>query len=433
MTSYKASLPPNMAQLNAQKLQESARSFDAETNGVINDNTDRHDAFSGEFNRNRHSGEIYTNDSMMFSIDSPINDRRLEQKYKRMQEIAAATTATLKDVANEISDPETGKTIINANYNNVWFCQHVYMLFSMGRIFDRNDQEFYNTVNTYFDADSGVYLNCYHDTMNYKDDLVKKVERQIGIDNGNYHLLLVLIVYGKPKELENPPEYLFASSGIVKWAIEADEIKEIMMTFLGKYGLVTQTEIPHKIPARISGRRDDNTLMDQKFKLHSEIDWNSEPNRMLFSDLDYRNHRDEDFAQRQRMCEDPRISGKRERPSKNRTAGTLYQQIHNASQKADTVPQYAKQVIISKMVENTMPSDYIGAEPYNTDKEDRDNKRVRHYQIYDDRSKTPTKTPVKPNPMSGDYSMLYDYGVDAKLDLKSTGVKRPPGRVVQGF
>ena len=433
MTSYKASLPPNMAQLNAQKLKESTQSFDAEINGVVNDNTDRHDAFTDKFNRNREATSTYTDGSIMFGLDSPINDQRLAQKYKRLNEIAAATTETLKDVENIIEDPETGKTIINANYNNVWFSQHVYMLFSMGRIFDKDDQSFFKTVNTYFDTDSGVYLSCHHDVMNYKDDLVKKIERQIGIDNGNYHLLLVLVVYGKEKALENPPENLFASAGIVKWAIDADEIKEIMMTFLSKYGFTTQTEIPHKIPARISGRRDNNTLMDQKFKLHSEIDWNSEPNRMLFSDLDYRNHRDEDFAQRQRICEDPRISGKRERPSKNRTSSTLYNQIYAASQRADTVPQYAKQVVISKMVESAIPSDYIGAEPYNRDEDDKGNMRVRNYQIYEDRTKNPSKVPVKPNPLAGDYSMLYDYGVDAKLDIKSTGVKRPPGRVIQGF
>ncbi len=422
-----------MAQLNAQKLKESAQSFDAEINGVVNDNTDRHDAFTDKFNRNRQAGETYTNDSMMFSMDSPINDQRLAQKYRRLEEIASTTTATLKDVENIIEDPATGKTIINANRSNVWFSQHVYMLFSMGRIFDKNDQSFFKTVNTYFDTDSGIYLNCHHDIMNYKDDLVKKIERQIGIDNGNYHLMLVLVVYGQEKALEDPPENLFATAGIVKWAIEADEIKEIMMTFLSKYGFATRTEIPHKIPSVVSGRRDSNTLMDQKFKLHSEIDWNSEPNRMLFSDLDYRNHRDEDFAQRQRICEDPRISGKRERPSKNRTSSTLYQQIHEASQKADTVPQYAKQVVISKMVENTMPSDYIGAEPYNVDEDDRGNMRVRNYQIYEDRSKMSSKATVKPNPLAGDYSMLYDYGVDAKMDLTSTSVKRPPGRIVQGF
>ena len=422
-----------MAQLNAKKLKESAQSFDAETNGIVNDNTDRHNAFTNKFNRNRQASETYTNESMMFTMDSPINDQRLAQKYKRLEEVAAATTATLKEVENIIEDPETGKTIINANYNNVWFSQHVYMLFSMGRIFDKNDQSFFKTVNTYFDTDSGIYLSCHRDVMNYKDDLVKKIERQIGIDNGNYHLMLVLIVYGKEEALENPPENLFASAGIVKWAIEADEIKEIMMTFLHKYGFATRSNVPHKIPSVISGRRDSNTLMDQKFKLHSEIDWNSEPNRMLFSDLDYRNHRDEDFAQRQRICEDPRISGKRERPTKNRTGGTLYQQIYNAGQRADTVPRSAKQVVISKMVENTMPSDYIGAEPYNRDEEDRGNMRVRNYQVYEDRTKNASKVSVKSNPMSGDYSMLYDYGVDAKMDLKSTGVKRPPGRVIQGF
>ena len=422
-----------MTQLNIRRLRESAQSFDAETNGVINKNTDRHDAFSGTFNQNREANKTYTNDSMMFSMESPLNDKRLAEKYKRVTELSNAASKLLKEVAHEVTDSSTGKTIINANYNNVWFSKHVYMLFSMGRIFDKDDQEFYKTVNNYFNKDNEMYIDCIHDTMNYKDDLIQKIEKHIGIENGNYHLLLVIVVYGKKEELEKPPEYLFASEGIVKWAIESDEIKEIMLTFLNKYGLAVRSSIPHKIPARISGRRDNNTLMDQKFKLHSDIDWNSEPNRALFSDLRYRNNRDEEFAQRQRMNEDPRISGKRERPSKNRTMNTLYQQINIASKKADTVPQSGKQVVISKMVENTIPSDYIGAAPFNTDTDDAEHRRVRNYQLYDDRLKQPSKVSAKPNPMSGDYSLLYDYGVDAKMNLSSTAVKRPPGRAVQGF
>lgn len=432
MTSYKASLPPNLYELNVKKLQESAKSFDAETNGIINKNTDRHSAFTNKFNQNREVLGTYTNDSMMFSMDSPINDKRLAEKYKRFTEISNATTEMLKDISNDINDPKTGRKIINANYDNIWFSQHVYMLFSFGRIFDNNDKAFHSTVNNYFNKDNEIYLDCRHDTMNYKDELIQKIERQIGIENGNYHLLLVIIVYGKT-DTEEPPEELFSVTGIVKWAIESDEIKEIMLTFLNKYGLAIQTEVPHKIPARISGRRDDNTMMNQKFKLHSEIDWNSGPNRMLFSDLDYRNHRDEDFAARQRFAEDSRISGKRERPSKNRTSDTLYKQIYNDSQKASTVPQYGKQVVISKMVENITPSDYIGAAPFNIDSAEAEHQRVHNYQLYDDRLKEPSKVSTKPNPLSGDYSMLHDYGVDSKMTLTSTAVKRPPGRIVQGF
>ena len=128
MTSYKASLPPNLYESNMKKLQESAKSFDAETNGIINKNTDRHSAFTNKFNQNREALGTYTNDSMMFSMDSPINDKRLAEKYKRFTEISNATTEMLKDISNDINDPETGKKIINADYNNIWFTQHVYML-----------------------------------------------------------------------------------------------------------------------------------------------------------------------------------------------------------------------------------------------------------------------------------------------------------------
>ena len=84
------------------------------------------------------------------------------------------------------------------------------------------------------------------------------------------------------------------------------------------------------------------------------------------------------------------------------------------------------------MVENTIPSDYIGAEPYNVDRnlEKSDRDRVRNFQIYEDRNKVQSKVLGKPNIMSVDYSMLYDYGVDSNMDIKVTGVKRTPGRTV---
>ena len=431
MASYNDSLPPNLTKYNEQTLLDNNRGKTTVINGIQTHNTDRHDAFANRYNRNNNAMADYTNDSMMFNMSSPMNDERFRKKYGRLKRLSEETKTVLKEVSNDIEDPATGKDILNADYNNLWFSQHVYMLFSLGRVFDKNDSNFFDSVVNYFNQENEIYLGCSYDIMNYKDDLVKKIEQQIGIENGNYHLLLVLIVYANDAELEHTQEYLFSTSGIVKWAIESDEIKDIMLTFLNRYGIATEAPIPHKIPQRISGRRDDNTLINTKFNLHSDVDWNSEPNRMLFSDIAYRNNGNEEFAARTGLNEDTRINGKRERVTRNRlNTDSLYNRMYEESKKASTVPIYGKQVVISKMVENVIPSEYIGAHPYVMDDEEENYSKVRNYQIYEDRNKTKSKTPAKQNVLSTDYSMLYDYGIDSSMDLKSTGVKRPPSRII---
>lgn len=321
-------------------------------------------------NLNKNAEEKYINDSLMFNISSPININNQTNSINRLKILENQTKNTLNKLSHEFRDSKTGKKILNGEDNNIWFSKHVYMLYSIGKIFSKKDNQYMDSVISYFNKENEIYLSAKYDVMNYTDELIKKVEEYINIDNGNYHILLVVIVYGNDDELKNAPEYLFSSSGIVKYAINNEEIKEIMLTFLDRYGIATETFISTKQPAYISGNRDEMTLQENKFKFDSEVNWDDPNNRRLYSDLRYRNDRDNDFAMRTRLNEDARINGLREHQSKKRIDNNpLYSRIHD--EVASTRIQSPKQGIISKMAEGIIPTDYI------------DKNKVYSYEIYD--------------------------------------------------
>lgn len=393
------------------------------------------------YNQDPAAKQDYLTDSLQFNMTSALQDKFKHKQYKNAELVSAETARVLQKVAKQYSDPDTGKTVLNAVHKNIWFSKHVYMLFSIGRIFDRNDQNFMESVMNYFNKNNEMYLSAKHDVMNYSDELIGKIEKQIGIENGNYHIMLVLIVYASDEELLESPEFLFNTSGIVKWAIESDEIKEIMLTFLNRYGIATENFTPTKIPRKISNRRDDDTLKENSYKLSSTVDWNSQPNRLLFSDLKYRNDRDKDFATRTRTQEDKRINGLRERPAHNRALqDTLYERIHDRKENLPIGFPQAKKVVMSKMVEFSIPTEY--ANNGGTEFTDMPENRVPVYNIYGTKSHGNINKQInnqnsrkeingKMKNMSIDYSVLADYGVDSKLSLKSPSVvKRNPGRTI---
>ena len=360
-------------------------------------------------NFNKFSENDYLNDSLMFNTNSSVRNSIQEQQLKRLELLNQQTKQTLNIISYEFNDADTGKKILNAEHKNVWFSKHVYMMFSLGKIFSRNDSSFLQSVLNYFNKENEIYLSNKYDVLNYNDDLVKRIEQNINIDNGNYHIMLVLIVYANENELKESPEYLFNSSGIVKYLIGTEDIKQVMLTLLNKYGIATETFISTKQPQYISDTRDNITLQENKFKFDSSIDWNDANNRKLYSDLRYRTDRDNDFAIRTRLNEDARINGLREHQSKKRIDNnTLYSRISNDI--TSTTVQSPKQGIISKMTENIIPTDY------------NDTSKIYSYQIYDNENMIKDDT-IKNNArnkkISSDYSVLYDYGIDGKLNLKN--------------
>lgn len=371
----------------------------------------------------------YDNDGLSITLDSPMNRRIQRAQYEKVKLLAEDLNRKMFIEENHVVDPETGKLLINIEDANKWFSEHVYMLFSIGKVFDKDDRSFMDSVLNYFSKPNECYLACRYDVLSYKNSTVQEIENNIAVENGNYHILLVVIVYADKDELEESPEFMFNTSGIVKWTADPEMIKDIMLMFLNRYGIATEKVSPSKLPQQVSGRRDSNTLTDIKFHMNSDVDWNSGPNRMLFSDLDYRNERDQSFAIRTRVEDDARINKLREKPGKSRTIqNSLYSQMKEASLLVPTVPLYSqKRGVISKMEEDIIPSEYVPVE--NRLSSENGASPQRNFKIYD-------VDMVSSNKSGNDrefvrYSTIYNYGVDEKMDLKSTGTGRVPGRVIR--
>lgn len=357
----------------------------------------------------------YRQDAIEFGIHSKLNDeinfgltQQLQNKLSIMQNV-------MSDLTDNWKDSDTGNNVINAIDSRIWFSNNVYMLFSIGKIFDNFDSDFIKSAISYFDKDTQtVYLGCKYKVLDYKHDTIKRIEQKINVENGNYHLLCVIIVYADNKELINAPEELFAAKGIVSYCFDHDEIKDLLLTFLDRYGLIVDKPIEHIVPVNLSERRDGITHKEIKFKYTDDVDWNSEPNRSLFSDLQYRNDRDEQFAIRTRVVEDQRIFP-RDRKSKYRNQNPLYQRIHDDV--AGNAPDFHKVVgVNSKMVEHIIPTEQMIEEQ----------KMLNAYELYNNYEENKES--------KNKHTLLSDYGVDEEMQLPTGNYPhsiRKQGRMIK--
>ena len=363
--------------------------------------------------------EEYLADSIEIGLESPMSRALLSEKMKMLSDRMNVTQSVLKDVSYEWEDPISGNPVKNSGEANYWFTKNVYILFSTGKIFDVFDSEFFEEVLSYFDRDAGsVYIGCRYKVSNYEDTTVKRIEEKLALENGNYHLLAVVIVYATEENLEDAPEELFAARGIVKYCIDHDEIKELMFNFIDKYGLIVNEVGITKTAPNISARRDGLTLKEVKFKYTDDVDWNSGPCRELESDLHFRKERDEAFRKRTRIDQDARIFP-RERHGRYRDQVPLYERMRQENV-VDTTPQFMKQVGVgSKMVERIIPSEYVWEEE----------NRVEHVNPYDGEM-TQGETIARAG-ISGDYSALFNFGVDADMQYSVNNTSRRKGRSIK--
>ena len=271
----------------------------------------------------------YDSNSYNFGLSSRNFEEKINKKQKNIDEFLAVTQDILRDDEYKYQDPITGKLIINASQANIWVSNHVYFMFSIGSIYDKHDFNNLSALLENFDREKEIYLGTIFDTYSYKDEIVKRVEKQIGLQNGNYHLLLVVIAYGKNNNFEKAPEEALRNKGIVTYITDIDEINDMIMEMIAKYGLITEQYKTFREPNRLSVRRDNITDLDSKFNISEDIDWNNPNNRELFSNLQVRSEKENDFAIRQKYLSDKRLDPNcRISTRLNRNDDNLYKRIN---------------------------------------------------------------------------------------------------------
>lgn len=103
---------------------------------------------------------------------------------------------------------------LNENSDRLWIWKNLGLIFSIGVVFDEDDKMIMDEIIKYFDKSQSSFIPCQYQVLNYTDDFVKIVEKNFGIDNGNYHYILIpFVMTDEKEELKYAPEYKYSSFG----------------------------------------------------------------------------------------------------------------------------------------------------------------------------------------------------------------------------
>ncbi len=201
-------------------------------------------------------------------------------------------------------DPNTGSTITNSDPNKVWFANNICVIVSTGMVFDSNDMFLLGNISTYFDKTQDTYLGCLYEHGSYTDDFIQRLERTQNIDNGNYHIACFVVCYAKQEELDLAPEQMFRIRGICRYFVDIDNIVEEMTTYMQKYGFTKKSYATKTYMDRYTDQQP-NYSPENRINYNDNIDWDSEVNRQLYSDLKNRDEMTE-FGKRARIKQESR-------------------------------------------------------------------------------------------------------------------------------
>ena len=90
-------------------------------------------------------------------------------------------------------------------------------VFGAGAIYDENDAYIIDTIINYYDSNQLVAHLENHRIESYDESkLIQEIEKKLKIQNGNYHVFMVPIVYANDDEISTALEEQFRKKGIVK-------------------------------------------------------------------------------------------------------------------------------------------------------------------------------------------------------------------------
>ena len=149
---------------------------------------------------------------------------------------------------NEFTKNMNQTSFENENINRLWIWKNLSIIFSTGVILDEDDKKILNEIISYFDNTQNCYLPCQFKILNYDNEIIKIIENQFGIQNGNYHFVLIpFILTDDQKTLNKAPESLYKKFGPVYIYQNIESITDYIINLYTKYGAVNlETNLKNK-------------------------------------------------------------------------------------------------------------------------------------------------------------------------------------------
>lgn len=257
-----------------------------------------------------------TTNELIFNWDSSYKSDSMERfndsTVKQLQFLDQLFDSNAQKTDSRIKDTHDydGKLIINNTADKQWFKDYVALVFSIGCIFNSNDQLKLNEILKLFEnsGDYGFLMN-YHKVLSYEDPLIKAIEKKMEIGNGNYHLCLITIVQTQnPSILQLAPEQKYRFSGTIEKFCEWNDIYRFMKEIVARYGLMTSIEptFDHRTASEMAtweiGNEGKSTKTARHVETESNFDIDIDPNNenqiSLNADLEFKHEQDEHFKPR---------------------------------------------------------------------------------------------------------------------------------------
>jgi hypothetical protein len=80
--------------------------------------------------------------------------------------------------------------------------------------------------------------------MTYTDETIKKLEKRLAVKNGNYHILMIVLVDGS--DLEHAPEPDLKRSGIIAHFLDWKSSIDYLKKMVARYGLISNIKTLHQ-------------------------------------------------------------------------------------------------------------------------------------------------------------------------------------------
>ena len=165
--------------------------------------------------------------------------------------------------------------IDNLTKENVWFRNNVFFIFSKGCIFSDSDEKRLNEVLEYFNSLSPVYLNNKYVIMDYTQSGIEAIEKKLLIEQGNYHICLIIGVYDSA-DISKAPEKEYAKHGLISYYTSWQDVTDAFVKIIGTYGYKNKRKLPEYAdtirPSQIPEYLDPQAAVDIAYNLDLQND-----------------------------------------------------------------------------------------------------------------------------------------------------------------
>lgn len=177
--------------------------------------------------------DIWQNKEFSFGLGLPDVSKATEQ----INYFTNYTTNYCKD------NKET--SYYNENYERLWIWKNLGLIFSIGIVFEEDDRKVLSEIIKYFDKSQSSFIPCSYQVLNYTDSFIKTIEKKFGIDNGNYHYILIPFVMNDNIEiLKHAPERKYSKFGPVMVLQTPNQIVNYIIELNNYYGAVKELLTP---------------------------------------------------------------------------------------------------------------------------------------------------------------------------------------------